>query len=147
MESKRCACCGKVFDPRAQTPKQTYCAFATCQRERRRRWQQARRQNDPDYRDNQARAQDAWAARHPDYWREYRQTHPQYSERNRRLQRERDARRAERVLLAKMDVSTCETSVPSGLYRLTPVTRDDLAKSDAWMVQITAVSTAYAPTG
>ena len=85
-------------------------------------------------------------ARHPGYWRKYRQAHPQYSERNRRLQRERDTRRAERVL-AKMDVSMRESPVPSGLYRLTPVKRDDLAKRDAWMVQITAVSTAYAPTG
>jgi len=105
-------------------PLQTYCASASCQRERRRRWQQARRQSDPDYRDNQSRAQDAWAARQPDYWCEYRQTHPQYSERNRRLQQERDSRRRER-LLAKMDVSTRETPVPTGIYRLTPVTRDD----------------------
>lgn len=146
MASKQCVGCGKAFDPRPQTPKQTYCGSAPCQRERRRRWQQARRQNDPDYRDNQSRAQEAWAARHPGYWREYRETHPQYSGRNRRLQHKRDVRRRERVL-AKMDVSTREAAVPSGFYQLIPVTRDDLAKEDAWMVQITAVSTSYAPSG
>lgn len=146
METKQCAGCGQSFHPRPQTPKQTYCASATCQRERRRRWQQAQRQNDPDYRDNQSRAQDAWAARHPDYWCDYRRTHPEYSERNRRLQHERDARRRERVL-AKMDVSTRETPIPSGLYQLSPVTGDDLAKMDAWMVRITALSTPYAPSG
>ena len=74
------------------------------------------------------------------YWCDYRRTHPEYSERNRRLQHERDARRRERVL-AKMDVSTRETPIPSGLYRLTSVTGDDLAKMDAWMVRITALST------
>jgi hypothetical protein len=46
-----------------------------------------------------------------------------------------------------MDVSTREAAVPSGFYQLIPVTRDDLAKEDAWMVQITAVSTSYAPSG
>lgn len=146
MESKRCAGCGESFHPRAQTPKQTYCASAACQRERRRRWQKARRRADPDYRENQARAQAAWAAQHRDYWREYRRAHPAYSDHNRLLQKTRDARRAERVL-AKMDVWTREPSVPSGLYRLSPATRDDLAKSDAWMVRITAVSMPCAPSG
>lgn len=146
MESKRCAGCGESFHPRAQTPKQTYCASAACQRERRRRWQLARRQADPDYRENQTRAQSAWAAQHPNYWREYRRTHPAYSDRNRLLQKARDARRPERAF-AKMDASTPETSVPSGIYRLSPVERDDLAKMDAWMVRITAVSMPCAASG
>ncbi|MCK9986155.1 MAG: hypothetical protein AzoDbin1_02627 [Azoarcus sp.] len=146
MQSKQCAGCGKLFHPRPQTPRQSYCASAACQRERRRCWQLARRQSDPEYRENQVRAQAAWAAQHPDYWREYRRSHPTYSDRNRRQQQARDARRAARVL-AKMDVSTRETSVPSGIYRLSPATRDDLAKMDAWMVRITAVSTPYAPSG
>jgi len=146
MESKRCAGCAETFHPRTQTPKQTYGGSAACQRVRRRRWQQTRRQTDPDYRENQSRAQTAWAEQHPDYWREYRRSHPEYAERNRILQQARDARRTERVL-AKMDVSTRESPVPSGIYRLSPVTGDDLAKMDAWMVRITAVSTPYAPSG
>jgi len=146
MESKQCAGCGKPFHPRAQTPKQSYCASPACQRERRRRWQAERRQSDPEYRDNQSRAQKSWAQRHRDYWQAYRRTHPDYSERNRVLQRERDARRRERVL-AKMDARTRDPPVPSGTYRLSPVTRDDLAKMDAWMVQITMVSKEYGLTG
>lgn len=146
MESKPCAGCCKPFHPRPQTPKQTYCASPTCQRERRRRWQHARRQNDPEYQDNQSRAQGSWAERHPDYWREYRATHPEYCERNRALQRERDARRGVRVL-AKMDVSTPDLTLPSGTYRLSPVRREDLANMDAWTVQITVVSKQYAPSG
>ena len=146
MESKQCAGCGESFHPRSQTPKQTYCAWAACQRERRRRWQQARRQSDPDYRENQARAQAAWCERHPDYWRKYRGSHPEVRKRNGLLQKVRDARRAQRVL-AKMDASRRETPVPSGIYRLSPVRRDDLAKMDAWMVRITAVSMPCAPSG
>ena len=41
------------------------------------------RQSAPaDYRENQARAQRAWAQDHREYWREYRRTHPQCSERS-----------------------------------------------------------------
>jgi hypothetical protein len=146
VKSKQCAGCGKAFHPRPQTPNQSYCSSPECQRERRRLWQYARRHSDPEYRDNQSRAQQSWAGRHPDYWREYRRTHADYRERNRALQRERDARRRERVL-AKMDVSTRDSPVPSGTYRLSPVAREDLAKMDAWTVQITVVSKQYAPSG
>jgi hypothetical protein len=146
MESKRCAACAQTFRPRSQIPQQCYCSSPACQRERRRRWQQRRRQTDPEYRDNQARAQRAWGERHPDYWREYRRAHLEYGERNRRLQRERDDRRRERVL-AKMDVSTGDSPVPSGTYRLSPVRREDLAKMDAWTVEITVLSTPYEPSG
>jgi len=146
MTSKHCAGCGDAFHPRPQTPKQAYCPSLACQRERRRRWQRERRQSDPAYRDNQSRAQASWAARHPEYWREYRRTHPQYSERNSAMQRERDARRRVRVL-AKMDASTAVSPVPSGTYRLTPVTPEKLAKMDAWMVEITVVSAAYQSSG
>ena len=62
------------------------------------------------------------------------------------MQRQRDAQRRERVL-AKMDVSTGDSPVPSGTYRLTPVTRKDLAKRDAWTVQITVVSKQYGVSG
>ena len=107
MESKQCAGCGKAFHPRAQTPKQTYCSSAVCQRERRRRWQQARRQSDPDYRENEARGGRLWRQCHPDYWRAYRQARPDYQERNRAQQSERDLRRVTR-LLANRDLGRLE---------------------------------------
>ena len=40
MEMRRCAACGKAFRPRSQVPDQRYCSALTCQRVRRRRWQQ-----------------------------------------------------------------------------------------------------------
>jgi hypothetical protein len=139
MECKSCACCGRSFRPRPQVPQQHFCSVAACQRARKRRWQRAKRAGDPDYRLNQAWAQAAWVARHPDYWRRYRLDHPEYGERNRLAQRERDRRRSE-AGLAKMDASTAESVVPSGTYRLCPVAAGDLAKMDAWTVEITLLS-------
>ena len=140
MESRQCVACGQAFRPRPQTPRQSYCAAAECQRERRRRWQQAKRRSDPDYRDNQARAHRAWCSRHRGYWREYRRTHPQYAARNRTRQHERDGRRRARHL-ANMDASTPGLPLPSGTYRLALAAASDLAKMDAWTVQITLLST------
>jgi endogenous inhibitor of DNA gyrase (YacG/DUF329 family) len=147
METRQCAGCGKHFHPRPQSPQQKFCSEAACQKERRRRWQAAKRQSDPDYRENQARAQAKWVSSNPTYWSDYRQSHPDYAKRNRERQRERDARRRVTPVLAKSDAWAPETGVPSGIYRLIPVTGDDLAKSDAWMVRITEVSGAYAVSG
>jgi hypothetical protein len=64
MERRRCAACGEAFRPRSQVPKQSYCSAVACQRVRRQRWQKAKRHSDADYRENQARAQHAWAQGH-----------------------------------------------------------------------------------
>ena len=142
MESRRCAACGKTFRPCSQIPQQRYCAAPACQRERRRLWQKAKRQRDPDYQDNQVRAQLAWRKRNPDYWREYRRENPQYSERNRTRQRERNDRRRER-LIAKMDVSTLVFPMSSGIYQISQALPAGNAKMDAWTVKITLLSNTY----
>jgi len=119
MQSRRCKACGHAFRPRSQVPQQRYCPAQACQRARRRSWQRAKRETDPDYRDNQARAQRAWLDRNPDYWRRYRRDHPLYSERNRLLQRQRNERRR-REPIAKMDASTPKLPLFSGLYWISP---------------------------
>ncbi len=152
MGSRRCAGCRRRFEPRAQSPTQRFCSAPACQRERRRRWQRDKRQRDPDYRDNQSRAQARWAESHPQYWREYRATHPDYVETNRRAQAQRDARRRgapapvsavgeDASPLAKSDAWKPDSRLDSGTYRLIPVTRQHpmLAKSDAYIVEIRAL--------
>jgi len=140
MDSRACAACGKPFQPRPQRPDQSFCSALACQRERKRRWQQGRLRHDADYRDNQARAQRAWAQRHPGYWRGYRQRRPGYVQANRAQQRARDARAAGQGALAKMDVSAADCVVPSGTYRLRPVAPADLANMDMWTVEIRVIS-------
>jgi len=147
MENQRCAGCGKTFRPRPQVPHQMYCSAADCQRARRRCWQQAKRQSDADYRENQARAQRAWAQRHRDYWREYRRTHPEYCESNRHAARRRQRDRRQRAArFAKMDASTPLLRVPSGTYRLVPAGAETFAKMDAWIVEMTLISKPYEET-
>ena len=88
----------------------------------------------------------AWADSHGDYWREYRASHPDYTDRNRLEQRRRDRHRRA-AHLAKMVASTPISAIPSGTYRLLPEAGGDLAKMDAWTVKITVISRDYASGG
>ena len=131
MQCRRCAACGRSFHPCPQIPEQRFCSQADCQRERRRRWKRRQRQTDPDYRDNQARAQRAWSERHSEYWRQYRRQHPQYNERNRQQQRVRNARRGtgeNAGVIAKGNVSDAFEPEFSGTYVLTPLAEEPIAK-------------------
>lgn len=144
MANKQCTACGQPFQPRPQVPQQSYCSAPGCQRERRRQWQYLKRQTDPDYQDNQTRAQQAWSQRNPDYWREYRESHPEYVKRNRTRQQERNAK-AMVSPIAKMDVSNPVIPLPSGIYHLSLVTDDGIAKMDVWTVEIRVHTCACQP--
>jgi len=139
MEITSCAACGRTFQPRPQSPRQRYCSDSGCQRERKRRWQSNKLSNDPDYRDNQARAQQAWCQRNPDYWREYRKQHQAYVERNRAEQRSRNERYRQ-ASIAKMDMSIAPPLPTTGIYRLIRIESNEIAKMDSWMVEITLLS-------
>lgn len=92
MEKRFCMVCFAAFYVVPQCPNQLYCSARQCQQVRKNRWQQAARK-DPDYRENQARAQERWCVSHPDYWRTYRAEHPEYTQRNREQQTARNAKR------------------------------------------------------
>jgi len=132
--TRPCACCGNLFEPRPQVPNQTFCFSPDCQRARKRQWQRAKRQSDPDYRDNQRAAQQAWSQRNPDYWRSYRDAQPDYVQRNREQQKSRDQARNDD--LAKMDV--CD--LPPGLYRITRHPAFPRESGASWVVEITPVA-------
>ena len=134
----RCKCCGRRFRPRPQNPHQRYCHRKKCQDKRRRLWRQSRLRSDPDYRCNQADSQKRWMEKHPDYWRQYRQAHPEYVVSNRSLQKGRDRLKSELkaaaesgALLAKSDAYPEKSEAITVYYELLPARSDDLAKSYA----------------
>ncbi|WNV06372.1 hypothetical protein RP726_08180 [Candidatus Methylospira mobilis] len=86
MGNRHCAACKQIFQPRPQSPRQSYCSSPGCQRQRKGLWHKNSLKTDPAYRDNQKRAQQAWKKRHPGYDRQYRKDNPEYAERNRTLQ-------------------------------------------------------------
>lgn len=140
MKSDRiCAGCGAPFTPLLHIPHQRFCSAKACQRARRRAWQHQRMRVDPDYRENQIRAQASWRARHPDYWRHYRETHPAYRDRNCAMQRRRNAQRTASAV-ANMDVWPAHRPLASGFYILRNAVEAGVAKMNAWTVHIAVLS-------
>ena len=139
MEVRCCVSCGESFNVRPQTPNQTYCPLTGCQQLRKQRWKNFKLQNDPDYRENQNRAQANWLSRNPDYWKKYRAQNKKYAERNREMQRNRN-HEFQRLGIAKSDASNTSSILPSGVYRVHLVEPDVIAKRGAWIVEITVLS-------
>lgn len=101
----QCAHCRQVFIPNPRVKHQEYCGHQICQKARKAKWQRQKMALDSDYRLNQKDAQQQWQEKHSGYWDKYRQSHPEYCQRNRQLQKLRDAKRRA-VRLAKMDALT-----------------------------------------
>ncbi|SFT97785.1 hypothetical protein [Paraburkholderia aspalathi] len=145
MKSTRiCLACGNPFEPLLHVPRQRYCSSKACQRARRRDWQTHRLRIDDDYRDNQARAQAKWRAGHSGYWREYRAAHPAYRERNRCMQKTRNAQRNFEPI-ANMDVIRSQQPLGSGFYVLRGADDAGAANMGAWTVHIAVLSAPAAP--
>jgi len=141
MGTKRCLACGDPLPLSSRVPDQSYCSRAQCQRERRKLWQREKKLLDPAYREAQAIAQKAWAERNVDYWHRYREQHPDYVDRNRTQQGARNASQRSRSPIAKMDASQPTLPLPSGTYRLELKDAGGVAKMDAFMVEITVLTT------
>ena len=133
----RCVHCGRLYNANARVKNQKYCSRDICQRARKRRWQQRKMATDGDYRQNRKESQQMWQTRHPSYWQQYRERHPQYCERNRMLQKQRDAKRRAKHL-AKMDALKQLKSIKAGTYYLIPCI-GNLAKMDALTQKINVV--------
>lgn len=147
MRKKRhCKCCGLIFLI-TRNPGQQYCSQGDCQRTRKNQWRKNARQSDEDYRSNQRSSNRRWQESHPDYWKRYRASHQKYVQRNREKQRVRDkgakieGQKGEATHLAKSDAFFEKTPLSSGSYWLIPVLTSNLAKSDAFRVQIDLIAT------
>lgn len=136
MSIKYCAGCGKAFQPRPQAPHQAYCSLPECQRIRKRRWQRSKLQSDPDYRGNQREAQRAWQESNPNYWRQYRDAHPEYAGRSRDRQRAAPFCNAEDV---KMDAWIRPVMLPPGLYIIAHAKGYEASGSSTLVVEIMPV--------
>ena len=99
MSDRRCHYCQQLFQPSRFHPHQIICGRLDCQRHRRRDYHRRKIETDPLYRQVCRDSQQKWRCRHPDYPRQYRQSHPKTVERNRQRQRQRDRKRHLRNLV------------------------------------------------
>ncbi len=108
--------CNRLFAPRPNIKNQQYCSDKACQAARKREWQRRKMAEDPAYRENQESARQGRREQNPDYFRQYRASHPEYTKRNREQQKERDNKRKEAS--CKLDASADDTPFKSGIYRI-----------------------------
>lgn len=136
-----CVHCRHLFVPNPRVKNQTHCSRRACQRARKSSWQRHKMATDADYQKNQKESQKLWQNHHPHYWSNYRKRHPDYCQRNRQLQKQRDAkRRAQR--LAKMDALKRFKPIKPGAYYLIPQL-ENLAKMDALTQKINVIPGPY----
>jgi len=139
-----CKNCRRIIDqPNPRIENQQYCKRKKCQRARKRRWQKRKMATDKDYQLNQKASQRKWRENNPDYCSNYRTTHLDYCERNRILQKKRDAcRRLSN--LAKMDaIAPLYENISEGYY-IFPA-NSDLAKMDALFPVFHIIPVGYNP--
>ena len=150
MEKRPCKNCRRLFEISPQKPDQLYCNRKICQRVRKNWWQNKTLKSDKTYRQNQDAAQKCWLDKNPGYYKKYRENHPEYTERNRQKQRERN--RKKRAIghqtsifnkIAKMDVSNAKKPILSGMYVLSSAENPNIAKMDVLIVDISSISTTY----
>lgn len=93
MDDRRCRYCQQTFRPAPYHPEQRVCSKPACQRQRRNDYRRQKIATDPVYQQVCLESPRKWRMSNPDYWKEYRQSHPEQVERNRRQQRLRDLKR------------------------------------------------------
>lgn len=145
MKRKRCQNkdCGVLFTPCPQVPSQTHCSRKKCQQARKNEWNRKKFATDPDYREYKQASQARRKENNPNYWKEYRARHPDYTQRNRELQRIRNLKRlkeAPEPVIATPDESIPANTVVTGRYKITPIHSTLIAIPDECIVEITAIA-------
>jgi hypothetical protein len=133
-----------------RNPQQQYCSDQVCQNVRKNQWRRAKRMTDLDYKSNQCKANQCWRAKHKNYWKDYRKSHPDYVSDNRNKQQLRDRVNAKRKgikdnasPLANSDALSGKVHIKPGIYRLVSLGDDLLANSDAYTVKIDLMTMSY----
>jgi len=124
---------------------QQYCDAPACQRARKAAWQKSKIAADPLYRAQQIEALCDWRKKRPlhQYQKEYRDSHPEYVQRNRELQKNRNQKRSSRLAclkIVKMDAYQNPISEKPASYIMKPYKVDasgKIVKMDALFVQLT----------
>ncbi len=93
FQPRRCPYCQQAFQPCLRRPGQAVCSRPECQARRRNDYRRRKRQNDPEYAEVVRDSRRKWREAHPDYQKNYWQTHPEAAARNRQQQRQRDQKR------------------------------------------------------
>jgi hypothetical protein len=144
LPARCCRYCHHLFQPSPYQPQQTVCGQTECQRARRRDYHRSKLRADPVYAQLCLDSQKKWQAEHTGYLRDWRQSHPDSVEQNRRQQQTRDekrrARRLAKTLLLEKNNSALDLKHSvAGIWLVGPEVRhlekNNLAFSQVFIFQ------------
>lgn len=123
-QKRRCKNCRSFFEACPKVKKHAYCKKEACQKARKKKWQKRKIADDQTYRQDQKEAQKIWLDKRPGYWKQYRASHPEYTQRNRKKQKDRNrsvkvhtAAKSSFREIAKMDALIVEIGVIKDDYK------------------------------
>lgn len=134
-----CLCCGGVTsqNPRIKT-KQRFCSQKECQQYRMRTWKKSKYKESKKYRKKTKAHQKKWRKSYPadHYQRKYREAHPEYVNRNREQQGQRNkTRKTEPIpLIVKTDALLLQPR-EDGAYMLSKIKKKLIVNRNALSLQ------------
>lgn len=93
MLPRRCPYCQQSFQSSRSHPNQLVCSQLECQKLRRIDYRRQKLADDPAYAEKCRQSARHWRKEHPEYWDQYRKSHPASAARNRTQQQGRDCKR------------------------------------------------------
>ena len=138
-----CLHCGGTFECNPRVKDQRYCNDTLCRRASRRAWKHKNYAANKSYRDKCLNHQKTWRKRRPahEYQREYRESHPDYVERNRDIQRERNRKRQKESGAMIVNRNTLSTQPSDGkTYALMQVKDGKIVNRNMFMVTLQILS-------
>ena len=138
MSDRRCRYCQQLFQPSCFHPHQLVCSQPDCQRQRRRDYHRGKIETDPEYAQVVRDSRRKWRDAHPDYQKNYWETHPEAAQRNRQRQRQRDQKRRVQKLVKNNSVLDLKRS-PAQVWLVGPaahvLVKNNLASSNLFIFQ------------
>ena len=138
MEPRQCPYCQQPFCPAKTHPLQLVCGRPECQRKRRTEYRRGKLTSDPAYTERCRESARQWRKQHPNYWREYREKHPETVAHNRERQDGRD-RKQRLKLLANNTLAADLKPCPATVWLLGPgwsdLANNTLAQAQVWILQ------------
>lgn len=146
MSERRCRCCQQIFRISKYQPQQTVCSRPLCQQWRRSEYRRQKLASDSEYRQVCRDSAQKWRNRNRDYWKGYREQHPEAVARNREQQKARDRR--QRLLDLANNTSALDLKhSAAGVWLLNPASanlaNNNSALAQVWVIE--AVTRRFGP--
>ena len=145
MPCRCCRFCQKLFEPSKFRPDQTVCTDPACRSRRRNEYHRKKIACDREYAEVVRDSRRKWREAHPDYQKTYRQAHTAAAERNRVLQKNRDAKRRAQLLVKNnlaVDLKRCPAEVWLISAAETGLVKNNLASGSMLIFQMVTPASA-----